>query len=145
METIGRFSKLIEIVFGLRSDPYIDDSHITVSVRNGVVTLEGIVLDHSDLLAALRISGRISGVKALVDDLQLHRIGDDLRSDSLSAGSGATSGVCPIGSTIRASRPGAASSNCKAPPAASRSPKRSTGPGRCRADGGCDRAGRSAR
>jgi hypothetical protein len=28
-------------------------------------------------LAALRISGRISGVKALVDDLQLHRIGDD--------------------------------------------------------------------
>ena len=61
----------------LRSDPYIDDSHITVSVRNGVVTLEGIVLDHSDLLAALRISGRISGVKALVDDLQLHRIGDD--------------------------------------------------------------------
>jgi len=61
----------------LRSNPYVDDSHITVSVRDGVVTLEGIVVDTSDLRDAVLISSRVAGVKRVVDDLELHRLGDD--------------------------------------------------------------------
>jgi len=66
-----------QVATALRSDPYVDDSHLTVSVSNGVVRVEGIVVDHSDLLGALRITGRVSGVNRVIDDIQLHRMGDD--------------------------------------------------------------------
>jgi len=39
--------------------------------------LEGIVLDDWDLRRAVRISSKADGVKRVIDDLDLHRIGDD--------------------------------------------------------------------
>jgi hypothetical protein len=56
----------------LHQDPFLDDSRLTVHVANGVVTLEGIVLDDWDLRRAVRISGRADGVKRVIDDLDLH-------------------------------------------------------------------------
>jgi osmotically-inducible protein OsmY len=61
----------------LHRDPFLDDSRLTVHVANGVVRLEGIVLDDWDLRRAVRISGRADGVKRVIDDLDLHRMGDD--------------------------------------------------------------------
>jgi hypothetical protein len=61
----------------LHLDPFLDDTRITVHVANGVVTLEGIVLDDWDLRRAVRISSKADGVKRVIDDLDLHRIGDD--------------------------------------------------------------------
>jgi osmotically-inducible protein OsmY len=61
----------------LHLDPFLDDSRLTVHVANGVVTLEGIVLDDWDLRRAVRISGKADGVKRVIDDLDLHRMGDD--------------------------------------------------------------------
>jgi hypothetical protein len=61
----------------LHLDPFLDDTRLTVHVANGVVTLEGIVLDDWDLRRAVRISSKADGVKRVIDDLDLHRIGDD--------------------------------------------------------------------
>ena len=46
-------------------------------VGKSIVTLEGIVLDDWDLRRAVRISGKADGVKRVIDDLDLHRMGDD--------------------------------------------------------------------
>jgi hypothetical protein len=55
----------------LHDDPYFYDEHVTVTVKNGVATLQGIVFDEWDLRQAIRLAKRISGVKRVVDDLEI--------------------------------------------------------------------------
>jgi osmotically-inducible protein OsmY len=55
----------------LHDDPYFYDEHVTVTVKNGVATLQGIVFDEWDLRQALRLARRITGVKRVVDDLEI--------------------------------------------------------------------------
>src|ERR1700730_3461704 len=50
-----------EVETALHSDPYFYDEHVTVTVIDGVVYLEGIVFDYSDVRAAKRISKKIAG------------------------------------------------------------------------------------
>jgi hypothetical protein len=45
-----------EVEEALHSDPFFYDAHVTVTTKNGVVTLEGIVFDDWDLRQAMRIS-----------------------------------------------------------------------------------------
>jgi hypothetical protein len=65
-ETIKR-----QVEAALRSDPFFYDEHVTVTINNGVVTLQGIVFDDWDLRSALRIGRKVPGVKRVVNDLEI--------------------------------------------------------------------------
>jgi osmotically-inducible protein OsmY len=60
----------------MRSDPFFFDGHVTVTVRDGVVTLQGMVFDEWDLRMAKRIAARIPGVKHVTNDLEIEQGGD---------------------------------------------------------------------
>jgi osmotically-inducible protein OsmY len=60
-----------DVEAALHSDPYFYDEHVTVTTKNGVVTLTGIVFDDGDLRAAIRIARRIAGVRRVVNDLEI--------------------------------------------------------------------------
>jgi osmotically-inducible protein OsmY len=65
-ETIRR-----QVETALQSDPFFYDEHVTVTIRNGVVTLQGMVFDDWDLRNALRIGRKVPGVKRVVNDLEI--------------------------------------------------------------------------
>ena len=55
----------------LEWDPSIEAAHIGVTANAGVVTLSGKVDSYAAKLAAERIAGRISGVKAVAEELEV--------------------------------------------------------------------------
>jgi len=55
----------------LQSDPYINDTHIDVSVEGGTVYLRGFVMGAWDLLDAIRIAHRVAGGNRVVDELSI--------------------------------------------------------------------------
>jgi len=55
----------------MHSDPVFYDEHVTVTVKNGVATLSGMVFDDWDVRQAMRISRRIAGVKRVINDLEM--------------------------------------------------------------------------
>ncbi|MFI4889570.1 MAG: BON domain-containing protein [Steroidobacterales bacterium] len=55
----------------LHADPFFYDAHVTVTVRNGILTLHGIVFDEWDLRDALRLARRVPGVHRVVNDLEI--------------------------------------------------------------------------
>jgi osmotically-inducible protein OsmY len=55
----------------LHDDPYFYDEHVTVTLRNGVATLQGIVFDDWDLRNAIRLARRVPGVKRVINDLEI--------------------------------------------------------------------------
>ncbi|HME41059.1 MAG TPA: BON domain-containing protein [Steroidobacteraceae bacterium] len=52
----------------LHADPFFNDEHVTVTVKNGVALLEGIVFDEWDVRNSIRIAKRIAGVRRVVTD-----------------------------------------------------------------------------
>ncbi len=60
----------------MHNDPYFLDEHVTVTVKNGVVILEGIVSDPWDLRDATRIARKIPDVKSVFNNLDLEENGD---------------------------------------------------------------------
>jgi osmotically-inducible protein OsmY len=60
----------------LHSDAFFYDEHITVTINNGVITLQGIVFDDWDLRNAMRICRKIPGVKRVINDLEIKLGGD---------------------------------------------------------------------
>ena len=52
----------------MHSNAYFNDEHVTVSTKNGVVTLEGVVYDDWDVRTAMRIARKIAGVRRVVSD-----------------------------------------------------------------------------
>jgi osmotically-inducible protein OsmY len=60
-----------QVESALHSDPFFNDEHVTVTIKDGVVTLQGIVFDEWDLRAVKRIARRIPGVKRVVNDLEV--------------------------------------------------------------------------
>jgi osmotically-inducible protein OsmY len=60
----------------LHSDAFFYDEHVTVSIKDGVATLRGIVFDDWDMRQAMRISKRVAGVKRVVNDLEIIEWGD---------------------------------------------------------------------
>ena len=73
-----------EVATALHDDPYFYDGHVTVSVVNGVVTLEGIVFDDWDLRTAMRIARRMAGGRKVVNDLEI-KLGGEYRPASMRA------------------------------------------------------------
>jgi BON domain len=61
----------------IRDDPYIFADHVTVSVENGVVTVEGTVFDVQDLRTVLRLARRIAGRHRVVNRIDLVIADDD--------------------------------------------------------------------
>jgi osmotically-inducible protein OsmY len=61
----------LDVKTALRSDPIVDDNHVTITVKNGVVTMQGFVLDAWDLLALRRVAKKVPGVKKIVNDVEL--------------------------------------------------------------------------
>ena len=60
----------------LHTDPYFYDGHVTVTIKDGVVTLSGVVFDEWDLRVAKRIAKRIAGVRRVVNDLEIELGGE---------------------------------------------------------------------
>jgi osmotically-inducible protein OsmY len=60
-----------QVEAALTADPYFLSEHVSVTIRNGIATLHGIVFDDWDLRNAMRISGRIPGVRRVVNDLEI--------------------------------------------------------------------------
>ena len=55
----------------LTDDPWIYSEHITVTTRNGVVTLEGIVGDTGEMFRIVRLCRKIPGARRVVDALEI--------------------------------------------------------------------------
>lgn len=66
-----------EVAAAVNEDPYIFSDHVTVSAQNGVVRIEGLVNDESDLLAILKLARRIAGKGRVVDEIQFDPVDDD--------------------------------------------------------------------
>lgn len=60
-----------QVESALHADPFFNDEHVTVTIKDGVVTLHGIVFDEWDLRAVKRIAWRIPGVNRVVNDLEI--------------------------------------------------------------------------
>src|ERR1700728_3547034 len=55
----------------LHDDPYFLDTHVEITVKNGVAYLEGVVFDDWDAAHAKRIARRIPGVRRVVCDFYI--------------------------------------------------------------------------
>jgi osmotically-inducible protein OsmY len=60
-----------DVVAELENEPNLRDDDIAVGVREGVVTLAGFVDSYADKWRAERVVGKIKGVKAVVNDLEV--------------------------------------------------------------------------
>jgi osmotically-inducible protein OsmY len=65
-----------QVEAALRANPYAFNDHVTVTTKNGVVTLSGFVLDVWDLYTLKRIARKTAGVKKLLDQVNLELGGD---------------------------------------------------------------------
>jgi hypothetical protein len=55
----------------LHADAFFYGEHVTVTITNGIVTLQGLVFDDGEMRSAVRISRKIPGVKRVVNDLEI--------------------------------------------------------------------------
>jgi len=60
-----------DVMDELKWEPFLNSSEIGVAVKNGVVTLSGLVDTYSKKLAAEKAAKRVSGVKAVAEDIQV--------------------------------------------------------------------------
>jgi osmotically-inducible protein OsmY len=56
----------------LKYDPSLQDDDVAIAVRDGVVTLAGYVKSYLDKWHAERVASRVKGVRAVVNDLEVH-------------------------------------------------------------------------
>ena len=68
---------LDELIF----DPSVSSENIAVSAKNGIITLTGFVPSFADKYSAERAVFRVSGVKAVVEELEVRLSDDSIRSD----------------------------------------------------------------
>jgi hypothetical protein len=57
-----------QVTAALHNDAFFYGEHVTVTVKNGVAYLEGIVFDDWDVRTAIRIARKIAGVRRVVTD-----------------------------------------------------------------------------
>jgi osmotically-inducible protein OsmY len=60
-----------DVMDELKWEPYLNASQIGVAVNNGIVTLSGQVDSYSKKLSAEKAAKRVSGVKAIAEDIQI--------------------------------------------------------------------------
>jgi osmotically-inducible protein OsmY len=75
-----------KITAELKWDPSLRDDDIAVGVREGIVTLGGFVDSYAEKGTAERAAGRVKGVKAIANELEVRVPGPFTRSDPEIAG-----------------------------------------------------------
>lgn len=63
-------------------EPELDESHIGVSVNDGAVTLNGHVPTYGQKIHAVRAVERVTGVRAVADELEVRLVGSHVRDDT---------------------------------------------------------------
>jgi osmotically-inducible protein OsmY len=71
-----------DVIEELRWDPSVRETEIGVAVKDGVVTLSGVVDSYADKYAAEHAAQRVSGVKAIAEDLRVQLVQSSKRSDT---------------------------------------------------------------
>jgi osmotically-inducible protein OsmY len=71
-----------DIVKELRWEPSLRSGDITVSVRNGIVTLGGFVTSYAEECKAEQVAGRVKGVRAVANDVDVKLPLSSTRPDS---------------------------------------------------------------
>lgn len=71
-----------DVMDELLFEPRVDHSQIGVAAKDGVVTLTGTVPDYDQKLAAEEAARRVSGVKAIAQDIEVHFACDPETSDA---------------------------------------------------------------
>jgi len=80
MKTDSQLHK--DILDELQWDPRVKDAEIAVSAKDGVITLTGSVDTYAQKYAAERAVERVSGVRAVADDLEVRLLHSVMRSDT---------------------------------------------------------------
>ena len=70
-----------DVVAELKYDPSLRDDDVAVAVRDGVVTLAGFVDSYTEKWTAERVAGRVKGVKAIANDIEVRLPSSAERSD----------------------------------------------------------------
>lgn len=65
----------------LRWEPSLRCEHVAVTVRDGVVSLEGYVGSYYDKWKAERVAGRVKGVRALANEIEVRLPASSIRPD----------------------------------------------------------------
>lgn len=65
-----------QVETALHSDRYIFSDHVTITAKNGIVTLSGMALDYWDVIAMKRLVRKMPGVRKVVDDLDVRQGGE---------------------------------------------------------------------
>lgn len=69
MKTDNQIQK--DVMDELKWQPFLNSSEIGVAVKNGIVTLSGIVDSYSKKLSAEKAAKKVAGVKAVAEDIQI--------------------------------------------------------------------------
>ncbi len=72
----------LDVEFELAREPSLDESHVLLNVKDGVVTLNGHVPTYPQKRAAVRAAERVSGVSAVADELEVQLVGSHVRDDT---------------------------------------------------------------
>ena len=65
-----------QVQAALKKNPYIFSDHVTVTAKNGVVIVGGVVTDLNDLLAILRVARRVAGRGRVVNEIEYQAVDD---------------------------------------------------------------------
>lgn len=79
---LGNMELQKRVLEALDWEPGLEAKEIGVAVNDGIVTLTGLVRSFADRFTAERVVKRLSGVKAIANDLEVRLPGDSRRSDS---------------------------------------------------------------
>jgi VCBS repeat-containing protein len=72
----------LDVLDELKWEPSIDANEIGVAVHDGIVTLTGYVPSYAEKLAAERAAARVSGVKAIAEEIEVKLPGSIRRTDA---------------------------------------------------------------
>lgn len=79
---LGNMELQKRVLEALDWEPGLEAKEIGVAANDGIVTLTGLVRSFADRFTAERVVKRLSGVKAIANDLEVRLPGDSRRSDS---------------------------------------------------------------
>jgi len=71
-----------DVIEELKWEPFLNAAEIGVSVKNGVVTLNGVVDTYSKKIAAEKAAKKTVGVKAVAEEIEVKYAGNAIKNDS---------------------------------------------------------------
>jgi osmotically-inducible protein OsmY len=71
-----------DVMDELKWEPFLNWAEIGVAVKNGIVTLSGIVNSYATKITAEKAAKRVEGVKAVAEEIEIKLLQSDLRDDA---------------------------------------------------------------